>query len=256
MFFSTASIPAAAPIAKDIIGNGTKIVTINFAITHDATDAPLSSLASPQYGFVSNDPTLYSKLTLAFAKINCVCPQRTFQFQVNGNTFGDCVQGFNGQTPPDIAQLMCEMSNGVLVSVTSQEKLDFIRTQVVANVFGTNPEFIIGLHRVPTQDSDWIWYGYANTTYPLGDFKKWEGGKAPADPSAACGFVIREASDNSLAFSAGGCDYEDARPYLCQTKACDSDHMCDLQSGFKADAAHAKLQAQLKQRMYRFNKRV
>uniref|UniRef100_A0AC34FUE3 C-type lectin domain-containing protein n=1 Tax=Panagrolaimus sp. ES5 TaxID=591445 RepID=A0AC34FUE3_9BILA len=270
------------------------------------TEAPLNSLASPNFGFVSNDPQLYSKLTIAFTKVNCVCPKLTYQFQTDSTVFGDCIQGFNGQTPPDIAQLMCEMSDGILVSVTSQEKLDFIRTQVVKNVFGANPEFTIGLHRSPSNAKKWFWFGYNSTSFPLGDFKKWEDGKAPSptascgyatqftiglhrspsnankwfwfgynstsfplgdfkkwedgkapSPTASCGYATREVSDNALAFAAGGCDYEDARPYLCQTKACDSSHFCDLETGVKAANAHLKFQAEMKQRSFRSsNKRV
>uniref|UniRef100_A0A914YYW7 C-type lectin domain-containing protein n=1 Tax=Panagrolaimus superbus TaxID=310955 RepID=A0A914YYW7_9BILA len=155
---------------------------------------------------------------------------------------------------------MCEMSDGILVSITSVEKLEFLRNKVVKNIFGENSEFTIGLHRSPLattkNNNKWFWFGYNNTVFPLGDFKKWEDGKVPS-PSASCGFATRETSDNAMAFAAGGCDYDDARPYLCQTKACDSNHFCDLESGVKAATAHSKLQTQIKQRSFRrINKKM
>ncbi|KAE9554206.1 hypothetical protein FO519_002570 [Halicephalobus sp. NKZ332] len=232
--------PEAIKTALEIKKSGIKIVSLTFKTDSNTSVTPLNELASKQsYGLVSTDPDLYGKLSNILAEVNCICPLLTFQFNFEDQIFGDCVQGFHGQTPPSIAQLMCELSDGILVPVTTKAKLDFLTEKIVPIEIGETDSFTIGLHHFPEEDTEeWIWQYYNKTQIPLGSFQDWQSG-SPEVVGESCGAATK--GSNSWAFVPSSCDHVSAKPYICQTKACDSTHFCDLEAGIRAAQKHQKL---------------
>uniref|UniRef100_A0AC34REN5 Uncharacterized protein n=1 Tax=Panagrolaimus sp. JU765 TaxID=591449 RepID=A0AC34REN5_9BILA len=209
----------AHKVTNQLKGDGVKVVTIAF---DSAQGAPpdLSGLASEGFEYKSSDANLRVELDTAFVQINCFCPKSTIQFRTYNDQTGrytyyaDCLNFYNGATSPEYSEDSCDP--GILTSVTSQDKLDFI----IDNTFdsGTYKNITVGAYNT----NGWKWYNYNDTSYPVGRF--------PASASSFSGkygyFYNNGGFNWKFGANNGGAD--NAMPYVCQYRACDADYFCDV----------------------------
>uniref|UniRef100_A0AC34QG64 VWFA domain-containing protein n=1 Tax=Panagrolaimus sp. JU765 TaxID=591449 RepID=A0AC34QG64_9BILA len=207
-------------IAQDLKNDGVSIITI----AYDGVGgiAPhLGNLSSPGYSFKSSDQDLILAVDTAFAQINCFCPTRTLQLQIyDGKTqrftrYADCLNMYDGNSDPAFGQFFC--TPGVLASVTSNVKLDFIVENVLSS---TIKNITVGAFN----NNGWRWYNYNDTSYPVGNFPT-----IPSPSSGLYGYFSNYQGFNwRFGVNSGGED--NAMPYVCQYRACDADYFCDLTS--------------------------
>jgi alpha-tectorin len=209
--------------SKSIQDDGISILTISFAAADGALTQQLQNISSPGYAYQSDQDGLYLTLPFALTQINCFCPPSTVQFKKynavwrNYTTYADCLYGFNGETLPSLANMLCDP--GVLVSVTSKDKLDFMADYIIPHDLKGKKKYTIGLHR--SDDGTWKWYGYDNTEYALGSYPQWGQNPSPSD-------------SYSYEFQYSGLNYkvmpndDTPLPYVCQSRACDAGYICNL----------------------------
>uniref|UniRef100_A0AC34RFF0 VWFA domain-containing protein n=1 Tax=Panagrolaimus sp. JU765 TaxID=591449 RepID=A0AC34RFF0_9BILA len=209
-------------VAELIKQDGTAIFTVAFA-SSGTFNTQLGNLSTPGYSYVNTDTQLFDKMLFGFTQINCYCPPKTYQFQVyndawrNFTVFADCLYSSGGASiDPQFAERTCAGIGAVLATVTKERKLDFIIDNVINDTKIT--QFTVGAHLVNDQ---WLWYGYNGTTYPVGDYPK-----IPSGSSGTYGYF-----NNTFGFN---WDYQTqnpkdkAKPYVCQSKACDADFVCNV----------------------------
>ncbi|KAE9555137.1 hypothetical protein FO519_001632 [Halicephalobus sp. NKZ332] len=212
----------ASQISKDLQLDGVSIFSISFHPADGTFSDLLRNLSSPGYNYMNSDQDLIPRITLGLTQVDCVCPPKTLQFRkYNATTntvevYADCLSGYVGDTDPQFTNFAC--SPGILASVTSQEKLDFITDNIVPHDMAGIKNITVGGHR---KNGVWYWYGYDNTEYPFGDF-----------PSITDNGGDYAFADNYFGFNwkflGGGSGTQNAKPYICQIKACDTDYFCDL----------------------------
>uniref|UniRef100_A0AC34Q335 VWFA domain-containing protein n=1 Tax=Panagrolaimus sp. JU765 TaxID=591449 RepID=A0AC34Q335_9BILA len=203
--------------------DGTAILTIAFE-SSGALNPGLAKLSSPGYAYENTDLELFDKLLFAFTQINCFCPPKTYQLQIyndawrNFTVFADCLYSSGGASiDPQFAEQACASTGAVLASVTKERKLDFIVENVMYNSAKIK-QFTVGAHLVNGQ---WVWYGYNNTVYPVGDYPK-----IPSGFSGIYGYF-----NNTFGFN---WDFQtqnekgNPKPYVCQLQACDADFFCNV----------------------------
>ncbi|KAE9547608.1 hypothetical protein FO519_009178, partial [Halicephalobus sp. NKZ332] len=193
-----------------------------FSISYRPNDniftSQLRNLSSPGYTYTIMDKDLISKVSFGLTQANCVCPPRSLQFRMynrNNNTnevYSDCLSGYAGDTDPQFTNFAC--SPGILASITSQQKLHFITDNIVPHDMSGIKNITVGGHR---RNGVWYWYGYDNTEYPFGDF-----------PSITDNRGDYLYANNYFGFNwrflSGESGFQNAKPYLCQIKACDTDY--------------------------------
>uniref|UniRef100_A0AC34RB80 VWFA domain-containing protein n=1 Tax=Panagrolaimus sp. JU765 TaxID=591449 RepID=A0AC34RB80_9BILA len=210
-------------VAELIKQDGTAIFTVAFA-SSGTFNTQLGNLSTPGYSYVNTDTQLFDKMLFGFTQINCYCPPKTYQFQIyndawrNFTVFADCLYSSGGAAAaPEFAERACSGAGAVLASVTKERKLDYIVETVLYN--STNiKQFTVGAHVVSDQ---WMWYGYNGTTYPVGDYPKIPSGSSGIYGyfNNTFGFVWDFQTQNAKA---------KAKPYICQSKACDADFLCNV----------------------------
>ncbi|KAE9547087.1 hypothetical protein FO519_009702, partial [Halicephalobus sp. NKZ332] len=212
----------ASQIAKDMQLDGVSIFSISYKPGDGLFTNGLGNLSSPGYKYRSDDENVMSKVSFGLTQANCVCPLRSLQFRIynrNNDTnevYSDCLSGYAGDTDPQFANFAC--SPGILASITSQQKLHFITDNIVPYDMAGIKNITVGGHR---RNGVWYWYGYDNTEYPFGDF-----------PSITDNGGDYAFADNYFGFNwkflGGESGFQNAKPYICQIKACDTDYFCDL----------------------------
>jgi alpha-tectorin len=220
--YTDAGFQGAAQTSKTIQEDGISIITVSFASADGVLTNQLKNISSPGYSYVSNQEGLYITLPFALTQLNCFCPPSALQFK-NYNTqwqnytiYADCFYGFSGDTLPSISNDLC--SPGVLASVTSKAKLDFISDYVVPHDLPGKKKFTVGLHLA--DDNQWKWWGYQGDEYSLGNYPTWGQSPAPGDA-----FSYESTYGFNIKLMPGG---DDAKPYVCQSRACDANYICDL----------------------------
>uniref|UniRef100_A0A914PQP6 VWFA domain-containing protein n=1 Tax=Panagrolaimus davidi TaxID=227884 RepID=A0A914PQP6_9BILA len=217
--YRKAGFNGASHTADQIKENEITIFTVGFQAPDGVLDRNLSPLASPGYAYNSADKGLYKALPLALTQVNCFCLGGKVQFSVSNATakritkYADCVWGFAGETLPSIvSQYGCD--SGVLAAITSQEKLDFVADVIIPHDLFGRKAFTVGGHKV---GSKWVWSGY-NGTFPFESFPTF----TEVSPSDKYSF-FDPISSTDFSFKSTG---DVARPYLCESRACDADYIC------------------------------
>uniref|UniRef100_A0AC35F8W0 VWFA domain-containing protein n=1 Tax=Panagrolaimus sp. PS1159 TaxID=55785 RepID=A0AC35F8W0_9BILA len=210
--------------ATQIKANEITIFTVNFKASDGVLDANLNSLASPGYAYTNDDPELPQHLPLGMTQVNCFCPGSTEQFYTlfkNATTtrytkYADCISGYAGETYPSIvSEYGC--NSGILAAITSQEKLDFIINNTLNHELFGQKAFTVGGHKVGEK---WVWSGYNGTTFEFGSIPPF----TEVSPSDKYSFFDPLPGSNGFAFKSTA---DIPRPYVCQTRACDADFICD-----------------------------
>ena len=151
--------------------------------------------------------------------VNCFCPNKKHQFRIfnaatkNYTVFADCLWGISRDCKPSfVMDFGC--GEGVVASVTSQNKLDFITDEVVPKDLLTKKQVTVGIHN---SDANWDWWGYNRTEFPLGEFPSFT-------PSVGdvYGFLKNVFGFNWKLMSGN----DEPKPYLCEVKACDAENVC------------------------------
>uniref|UniRef100_A0A914YP95 VWFA domain-containing protein n=1 Tax=Panagrolaimus superbus TaxID=310955 RepID=A0A914YP95_9BILA len=209
--------------AEQIKLNEITIFTVNFNAADGVLNGHLSGLASPGYAYNSSDVGLAEDLPLSLTQVNCFCPGSRVQFKIFNSIskrytkYADCISGYAGETLPSIiSKYGCD--SGILAAITSEEKLDFVIKNILEHeLFGKN-QFTVGGHKIG--NNEWVWSGY-NGTFPFEDFPPFTE-VSPSDKYTF--FNILPESTNGFTFKSTG---DVARPYLCESRACDADYICD-----------------------------
>uniref|UniRef100_A0AC34G0Q2 VWFA domain-containing protein n=1 Tax=Panagrolaimus sp. ES5 TaxID=591445 RepID=A0AC34G0Q2_9BILA len=220
--YSPAGFQNTGPTADVIKENGICIVVINFASSEGALSTSLQNISCQGYYYISNDSDLDLKFPYALTQLNCICPPGSFQFKEynvawgNYTNYADCFFGSAIATLPKFAQRSCQP--GTLVSVTSQQKLDFITDHVLPYIISKQKKFTIGFHK--SSDAEWNWWGYNGTEYPRGNFPQISDTPNGDDDY---GYMWNHYGFNW--FLQTGKDI--LLPYICQLRACDAEYICD-----------------------------
>ena len=212
----------ASPTVQALKESGVTILSISFQPENTSFSDQLRNFSSPGYSYIHDDPDITSKISLGLMQVNCFCPLGSAQFSVfnqdynNVTVYGDCLSGFVNTTDPASAESVC--SPGILVSVTSEAKVDFIAHNIVPYDLAGAKNFTVGAFR---ENGTWYWHGYNNTRYPFGDFPK------PSNDDGDYGYYSNYFGFN-WGFFSGGSGIANAKPYVCQYRACDTDYLCNL----------------------------
>uniref|UniRef100_A0AC34FCG7 VWFA domain-containing protein n=1 Tax=Panagrolaimus sp. ES5 TaxID=591445 RepID=A0AC34FCG7_9BILA len=211
--------------ADQIKENEITIFTVNFNAADGVLNQKLNKLASPGYAYNSAKHNLFTILPLSLTQVNCFCPGSTIQFFVTNSTtkhitkYADCVWGYVGETLPSIVS-DDGCNPGVLASITSEQKLDFVITNILEHEFFERIPFTVGGHKI--NNNEWVWSGYNGTAFPFGDFPPFTEVSA-SDKYTFFDTLPGSAGDDFVFKSTG----DVARPYLCESRACDADFICD-----------------------------
>jgi hypothetical protein len=209
--------------SKIIKDNGITIFTINFGASDGVLNENLELLASPGYAYISTTSQVYSSIAYGLTQVNCFCPEDSLQFRVydsegkNYTTYADCIWGSpNAGSPSIISIFGCDP--GVMASITSKEKLDFVTDNILPHELLGKTEFLVGGHK--SSNSQWMWYGYSGDEYPIGYFPTINYSEFPNGQYSyfkkGVGFTFNFFSTDNT-----------PRSYLCESKACDADNICD-----------------------------
>jgi len=243
-------LPSIRQTADELKTNGVYLVTVlgNTAYdtadnaTVDALDGIASSLQCLE---IQDEDEFLDALELQFDYANCRCPTGTKQVRVLNSPnmdpvfLADCLWSpqlnDTDGTPNSLtgwqAERFCEsVGSGSLVSITAQEKLDFVVGEFLNESLSDFNEVNIGLNRPWSGESDWYYYDYQYIT--LGSFGNFT---PPANASVGptggdrCGILLKNATaqaDMFVAHSAnytfqfGPCNVQ--RPMICQIRAVDA----------------------------------
>uniref|UniRef100_A0A7E4VJ44 VWFA domain-containing protein n=1 Tax=Panagrellus redivivus TaxID=6233 RepID=A0A7E4VJ44_PANRE len=195
-----------------------KIVTISFEASNGVATPQISALASPGLALTSRDPV--KNFGWAVGQLNCICPagwtQLVIGSQADAKTYSDCFFTYTAQVLPAFTN--CPQDNN-LATVYTPNRLDFLRRNMSYSIEGG--AFSVGLVRTDG-DSPWYWQTYIEnityTNYP--EFV------APPAATDAYGYLQLVNGDWKL-FSDDG--MTNSRPYICQTRSCDTNYVCDMQ---------------------------
>uniref|UniRef100_A0A914RE86 VWFA domain-containing protein n=1 Tax=Panagrolaimus davidi TaxID=227884 RepID=A0A914RE86_9BILA len=210
--------------AAQIKANEMTIFTVNFKASDGVLNENLNALASPGYAYTTDDKEVYRHLPLGMTQVNCFCPGSTEQFYTlfknatatRYTKYADCISGYAGETYPSIvSKYGC--NSGILASITSQEKLDFIINNTLEHELFGQKAFTVGGHKVGTE---WVWSGYNGTSLPFGSIPPF----TEVSPTDTYSFFDFLPGGNGFAFKSTA---DIPRPYVCQTRACDADFICD-----------------------------
>jgi uncharacterized protein YegL len=251
-------------IAQQLRDEGVFIATIlgNSSITAPPTNATLISmgvlaqLSSSQvvFNITTDEDTFVDQMEDQFVFGNCRCPNNTLQFHwmnaTAGETFfyADCLYSPPSltytllddvnptawpQTSYFVAERICEENGGTLLTMTSQQKVDFFVNEVLKKTAETPPasNFHVGFHR-QVYNNVTEWYYYGDQAFPLGSNIS-PGEPNYADHSLVCGRLVKTvvprstnsstASDYVLRY--GNCDA--VLPFMCQIQAWDAEKYTD-----------------------------
>jgi hypothetical protein len=218
--YNPSGFDGAEKTATIIKENGISIFTVSFD-SSAGVNTNLEAISSPGYAYIAQDSDIYHSIPYGLTQVNCFCPEGSLQFRSydivsrNYTTYADCIWGAAVETLPSIVSLFgCDP--GVMASVTSQEKLDFITDNILPHDLKGKKQFTVGGHKSGTQ---WMWYGYDLTEYPIGNFPPLTQ-NSPNDQYT----YFQKCPGFCFNFQSGG---DVPRPYLCESKACDADNICD-----------------------------
>uniref|UniRef100_A0A914YWM4 VWFA domain-containing protein n=1 Tax=Panagrolaimus superbus TaxID=310955 RepID=A0A914YWM4_9BILA len=215
----------AAQTATTIKENGIKIFTVDFHTAGGVINTQLATLSSPGYSYIAQTDDIYNLIPYGLTQVNCFCPVGSLQFSVydaiskNLTTYADCVWGVAVESLPSIVSLFgCDP--GVMATVSSQEKLDFITDNILPYALKGKKQFSVGAHKSGTK---WMWYGYNNNDgddeFPLGNFPP-----LIQNSDSDQYTYFNKCPGFCFNFQSGG---DVPRPYLCESRACDADFICD-----------------------------
>ena len=214
----------ASQIAEDLKENGITIFSILLRLDDSDFINRIRNLTSPGYSYRYDDPDVIDKVVYGLSQANCFCPPTTLQFKIYDQdsdtmkVYADCISGYSGNVDPQIAPLFC--SPGILASVTSNIKFDFILHNIVPHDLSGAKNLTVGAFR---ENGIWYWYDYNNTKYALGNFPQ------IVDNGGNYGYFTNFYGFNWM-FSTGEAGAQNARPIVCQSRACDTDYFCDLKN--------------------------
>uniref|UniRef100_A0A914QRT1 VWFA domain-containing protein n=1 Tax=Panagrolaimus davidi TaxID=227884 RepID=A0A914QRT1_9BILA len=210
--------------AKKIKDNGINIITVDFGLSDSTLKTELGNIASTGYSYTSDQEEVYDILPYAFTQINCFCPQNSYQLRNysplwnNYTNFADCYYGYKINTNPSYGNQGCDP--GVLTAITSPEKFSLITDTIVPYVLKGQKKFTIGLHKFEG-DLTWKWWNYDLSEYPY-DYVYPEMSQTPA-PNDNYGYMWNYSGFNWKLQTGNNVSL----PYVCQTKACDAENICD-----------------------------
>uniref|UniRef100_A0A914E9E2 C-type lectin domain-containing protein n=1 Tax=Acrobeloides nanus TaxID=290746 RepID=A0A914E9E2_9BILA len=172
--------------------------------------------------------SLYNELLDGFSYANCMCPSTMIQLiafnETTGNTkyYADCFQGEVTGSFAKFAELGCEAKKGSLVSLTSQEKENFLyqNLQDAKLLPGGTSHFHIGL---TSTNGNLNWYNYNKTQIPLGSYTNWASGPGTGD----CVYT-EKLGPNKWGWLTEACIGANPFNYICQYRACDADDDCEI----------------------------
>uniref|UniRef100_A0AC34RFH1 VWFA domain-containing protein n=1 Tax=Panagrolaimus sp. JU765 TaxID=591449 RepID=A0AC34RFH1_9BILA len=173
--------------AQDLKDDGIQIITISLD-SRSGIPPQISNLSSPGFNYNSSETDFYSVIPLALTQINCFCPENTIQFKLYDDPtkrftyYADCLTFYNIPTLP----FLTDCSPGVITSVTSGKKLEFIIDRTLQS--GTYRNFTVGAFK----NNGWLWQNYNDTSYPLGNFP-------PIPANAQGSYAIRRKSKRTYA---------------------------------------------------------
>jgi hypothetical protein len=213
----------AVETAQTLKDDGIFIFTISYKSSEGVYPPGLDKLASPGYAYYSEDMNLPILLPLGLTQANCFCPVGSLQFVYfnghNNTNYADCISFHNIASRPSTANKHGCINGGSVISITSQKKLDFLTDHVLANLTTSKiKKFIAGAHK--KYDGNWYWWGYNQTEYPVGHFPVFN----PASTDTYS-YMFNYFGFN---WSLNGTDDKNVfLPYMCQTRACDADYICE-----------------------------
>uniref|UniRef100_A0AC34FJI6 VWFA domain-containing protein n=1 Tax=Panagrolaimus sp. ES5 TaxID=591445 RepID=A0AC34FJI6_9BILA len=145
----------------------------------------------------------------------------------DGGVFGDILKGLSSpgfsytSIQDDLSAIIpyALTQGGVLTSVTSRDKFDFITDHVIPYLNQTKQvkEFLVGGHKSGAQ---WMWYDLDGSEYPFGNFPQFNA----LNPDDQYSFYQKGYGFNYTFRSVG----DVAKAYICETRACDADNWCNL----------------------------
>uniref|UniRef100_A0A7E4VAB8 VWFA domain-containing protein n=1 Tax=Panagrellus redivivus TaxID=6233 RepID=A0A7E4VAB8_PANRE len=196
-------------VANELKADQIKIMTVSYDAANGVNTSRISALASPGLALTSLDDS--TKFASAVAQLNCRCPNTyTYtQFEYENTTYAECfyIQGASNFDT-------CDGSSFPAVANTPA-RFDFI-TQLASNY---TSEFNIGLVR-NNANSTWTWedgQAYSDTFYP--PFAQ------PPSETDTYGYLAKSNNYNWQLLSD---DSFVIRQFVCQQRACDSDHFCNI----------------------------
>jgi len=236
-----------------ILGNSS-ITTPNAATK--ASMGVLSQLSSSQvvFNITTDEDTFVGQMEDQFVFGNCRCPNNTLQFRwmnaTAGETFfyADCLYSppsltytLLDDTNPTawpltsyfVAERICEENGGTLLTMTSQQKVDFFVNEVLKKTAEkpVSYNFHVGFHRQVYENAT-VWYYYGDQTFPVGSVLS-PGEPDYKDHSLVCGRLVKSVlprssnssntSDYTLQY--GNCDA--VLPFMCQIQAWDAEKYTD-----------------------------
>uniref|UniRef100_A0A914CKM9 C-type lectin domain-containing protein n=1 Tax=Acrobeloides nanus TaxID=290746 RepID=A0A914CKM9_9BILA len=219
------------------------IIGVDYNDASGVTTNLMKNITSPGMLFYASDgqgqsgkENLYNELLGAFSYANCMCPSAMIQFitfnETTGNAkyYADCFQGDVAPSFAKFAEVGCEHKNGTLVSLTSQEKENFIyrNLQDAKLLPGGASHFHIGL---TSTNGSLSWYNYNKTQIPLGSYTNWASGTGTGD---YCVFT-ENLGPNKWGWLTEACVGANPYSYVCQIRACDADDDCEIDQLYKRE---------------------
>ncbi|KAH7709430.1 CLEC-61.1 protein [Aphelenchoides avenae] len=203
--------------AKALRDKGVYIVTVDYG------NNDLEGIATPGQAYSSIENNLDDSLANVFGYANCVCPKGRSQLTVvepstnHSVPYADCYEVQHEASPWMFAENACEANGGTLVALNSVEKFSFVEELVKSEKLPAGSDYLIGLQRQRNNTLEWQYYD--NQLLQVGHYPP------GLSSTGYCGYVsqsIKGAPQIHLA----ACNRR--APYVCQYRACDSSHFCEL----------------------------
>uniref|UniRef100_A0A7E4VA80 C-type lectin domain-containing protein n=2 Tax=Panagrellus redivivus TaxID=6233 RepID=A0A7E4VA80_PANRE len=186
-----------------------KMVTVSFAENASVSDK-IGALATPGLNLTSSSNSNDTQAVIT--QLNCDC-NGWYQLQVGTVTYGECF--FGSPTTNMQAVSMC-VDNYTMAVANTPARVDFL-TEFLSDLY--EYEFSIGLSR-SDGNSTWIWANSAS-------YEGYPAFLTQPTNSDTYGYLSKTGDQYQLKSDDG---MTNARYYTCQRHACDTDHICDLET--------------------------